>query len=293
MDQLVRDKVVDAQSRDEVRNQFRAAGAAKAEAQARILAAASAVAEAQARCGKACADRDAARNQLAVAQADERESKALLAYASITAPYDGVIADRRVHTGHFLQEATGGTKGEALFVVVRTDKVRVFVEVPEADAIQVREGIPGRIRVQVLNDEHFVGKVAGTSWALDPKQRTLRTEIDFPNPEEVLRPGMYVHAMIDVQRPGAWVVPAKAVLVRDSISFCYQVQDGRVQRLPLRLGLRDGDLVEVLKVQVPPQAPGAPPRWVNPTGHEDIVLTQPRELIEGQQVQVMVAKALE
>jgi HlyD family secretion protein len=284
MEQLSRDKVVDTQSRDEVENQCRAAQAADKEAAARIRGTEASLIEARARLAKTKSDLAAAKNQLVVAQAEERESAALLSYSKILAPYDGVISDRQVHTGHFLNAANGSTTGHALLVIVRTDKVRVFAEVPEADAVRVAGGAQGRIRVQTLNDQVFPGKVAGTSWSLDPRQRTLRTEIDFANPTGTLRPGMYCHSLIDVEHGQAWEIPASAVLVRDETTFCYVVRDGKTHRQPLRLGLRDGDRVEVLKMQGASTGPGNSPVWIDPTGNETIVTTRPSELTENQPV---------
>ncbi len=287
MDRLANDSVIDRQSRDETRNQFRAAEAAKSESLARITATEAAETEARARLDKAKADYAAAGNQVVIAQADEREARAMLEYTRIKAPFDGVIADRQVHTGHLVDAPQGSTQGKTpLFVAVRMDWVRVFVEVPESDATRVKQGNAGKITVQALNDREFVGKVAGTSWSLDPSQRTLRTEIDFRNTDGLLRPGMYVHARLDVEHPNAWMIPAGAVLVRDGESFCYQVKDGRTQRLVLRPGVRRGNLVEVLKFQAPPLTPGERPRWVNPQGDEQIVVTRPAELVENQEVEV-------
>lgn len=290
MERLVKDKVVDQQNVDEARNQLQAAESAKGEADARIVSAQAAINEAQARCNKARADREAVTSQLRVAQADERQVNAMVNFATITAPYDGVVTSRVVHTGHLVQASTGAARGDPLFTIVRMDKIRVFVEVPEVDAVLVHEGSPGRIRVQVLNDREFVGKVAGTSWSLDPSQRTLRTEIDFPNPEGILRPGMYVHALLDLDRPSSWVVPAGTVLVRDGLTFCYKVQNGRTERLPLRTGLRSGGLIEIRKVQVPPARPGDLPTWADPNGEEAIVVSKPGELIDNQQVKIVPAK---
>ena len=113
MEQLTRDKVVDVQSRDEVRNQCRSAEAADKEAAARIHGAEAALTEARLRLAKARTDLAAARNQLLVAQADERESLAMLGYSRLAAPFDGVIADRQVHTGHFLNAANWQHDGSA------------------------------------------------------------------------------------------------------------------------------------------------------------------------------------
>lgn len=283
-EQLFLDKIVNEQSRDEMRNQARAAEAAQREAEAKIRAADAAVDEARARLARAKVDRQAADNHLRVAESDEKQAAALLGYSRLVAPYDGVIADRQVHTGHFLNAGTGGTAGGPLLVMMRTDKVRVFVEVPEADAVRVSEGNSARIRVQTLNDREFAGTVTGVSWSLDPGQRTLRAEIDFDNQDDILRPGMYVHALIAVERPNTWVIPSSAVLVRDGVTFCYQVSDGKTHRLPLRLGFSDGKFVEIAKIQTPPRTAGDRPTWVDPTGTEEIVVTKPGELMDNQPI---------
>jgi RND family efflux transporter MFP subunit len=212
--------------------------------------------------------------------------EAMVAYARITAPFDGVVADRRVHHGHFLQPSGGGTKGEPLFVVVRIDKVRVFVDVPEADAVLIRDKAQGRVRVQVLNDREFVGEVAGTSWSLEPGQRTLRTEIDLDNTDGLLRPGMYVHALIAAERADAWTVPSAAIVVRDGQTFCYRLDGGKAVRTPLKIGGRAGATVEVLKKQRRPDKPGDKPRWEDLAGDEKVIVTKPGELTDGEPVRV-------
>lgn len=284
MEALARDGVIDVQTRDETRNQCRAAEAALEEADARTRSADAARAEAAAKRDKADVDLASARNRLLLAESDERRMRAMLDYARIVAPFDGIVTDRRVHTGHFLQSAAGGSKGEPLFVVVRTDRVRAFVEVPEADATLIRDGSRGRIRVQVLNDREFQGTVAGTSWSLEPGQRTLRTEIDFDNAEGLLRPGMYIHAMIETQRPNAWTLPSAAIVVRDGQTFCYRSEGNKAVRMALRIGARDGATVEVFKKLRRPEKPGEKARWVDLTGDEQVVVTNPGELADGQSV---------
>jgi HlyD family secretion protein len=290
MEKLVVDKVLDKQNAEEVRNQYRAAQAAQQESVANLRGAEAALVEARARLAKAKADLNVARNQLTVSRADERQAKSIVDYSRLVAPYDGVIADRQVHTGHFLNTGSGSTRGQPLLVVVRTDKVRVFAEVPEADAVRVADGNSARIRVQTLNNREFEGTVTGTSWSLDPNQRTLRTEIDLSNPEEILRPGMYVHSLISVVHADAWVLPASAILVRDGTTFCYQVREEKVHRLAVRLGLRDGELVEILKIQAPPRVAGDPPVWVDPTGGESVVSVKTSELIDHQSVRIVSAR---
>src|SRR5262245_53186825 len=83
------------------------------------------------------------------------------------------------------------SKGEPLFVVEKVDPVRVFVNVQELEAVWVRDGDTALIRPQSLPGQQFKGKVTRTSGALHPQNRTLRTEIDLPNKEGKLLPGMY------------------------------------------------------------------------------------------------------
>jgi HlyD family secretion protein len=286
MDALVTGKVIDPQSRDETQNQLKSADAALEEAAAKVQSAAAARAESVAKRDKAEADLASARNHQLLAESDVRRMQAMLDYARITAPFDGVVADRRVHTGHFLQPASGGTKGEALFVVVRIDKVRVFVDVPEQDAVLIRDKAVGRVRVQVLNDREFTGEVAGASWSLEPGQRTMRTEIDLPNPDGLIRPGMYVHAIIAAERTGAWTLPSAAIIVRDGQTFCFREEAGKAVRTAIKIGGRDGATVEVMKKQRRAEKPGEKARWEDLVGDERVIVTRPGELTDGQAVRV-------
>ncbi|HEV8061418.1 MAG TPA: efflux RND transporter periplasmic adaptor subunit [Gemmataceae bacterium] len=284
---LVREKVIEKESGEEVANQFRSASAAMEESEAKVQSAQALLLESIAKSEKSVTDVSAATNRLVVAEAEKRETQAMLAYADITAPYDGVVSHRNVHTGHFLQPSTsGGSRSEALFTVVRMDKVRVFLEVPEADAVLVKDGVSARIRIPVLNDQEFRGNVSGSSWSLEPNQRTLRTEIDFNNADGRLRPGMYAQAVIDVIQPETFTVPSQAVQTRDGMTFCYCAEDGKAVRVPLRLGVRSGASVEVRKKQLRSTKPGEKPRWVDVIGSEQVIVTSSADLEDGQTIRV-------
>ena len=274
-------QVMDKQSVEEAVNQYRAAAAGVKEAEAKIESARANLLEME-------STRDKAKVDIDVARADERRVAALLKYAEIRAPYDGIVSARNVHTGHFLQPDVAGHTGRAeqLFVVLRMDRVRVFLDVPEADAVLVRDGAAASIRVPSLNNRVFTGTVAGSSWMLEPKQRTLRTEIDFDNPKELLRPGMYAHAGIPVDQPNSFSLPASAVLIRDGQAFCYRVEKGKAVKTVIRIGVREGDRVEVLKKLGRRKRSGASAPWEDFTGKETIIASNPGELTDGQAVQV-------
>jgi HlyD family secretion protein len=165
------------------------------------------------------------------------------------------------------------------------DPVRIFVDVPEADAASVNDGDAARVRVQVLGDRQIRGKVTRNAWALNARTRTLRAEIDLPNADGTLRPGMYAHAAITVERANAWTLPVSAVATQGDQAYCYRVEDGKAVRTPVKVGIRDKDVVEVLKKQTKADGPGDD-AWEDLTGDEQIVQGGLGALADGQAVTV-------
>ena len=130
LETLVNQRVLDVQVRDETYRQFEEAAAARDQANAMVSEATSARDQAAADRDRARVDVEAARADLEVARADERRGPVMVEYGHIKAPYDGVITQRNVSPGDYLQPG-GGTNGRPLFVLEQTDPVRVFVGVPE------------------------------------------------------------------------------------------------------------------------------------------------------------------
>ena len=233
---------------------------------------------------KAKADIAAAEAQRQVAEAARDYAQTVLEYRRIRAPFDGVVTQRNVNQDDFIQPSSTGAKGVPLYVVDQVDPVRVFINVPGADAAWVKDGDPVSLRLQGAGGEPFQGKVTRNARSLDPRSRTLRTEIDLPNPDGKLLPGMYVEASIVVEHRNAWTLPAAAVVTEGDQTFCYRVADGKAVRTPLQVGLRGGGLVEVLKKQVKSPSPGEEGRWEDVTGDEEVVDGDPATLSDGQPV---------
>jgi multidrug efflux pump subunit AcrA (membrane-fusion protein) len=272
VDSLVAKKVIDEQTRDETLNQFRAADAARDEVEAKVRSAAAAQIESEARRDKTAADVLVAKAKTNVAVAEQGRVKALLGFARIVAPFDGIVTDRKVDVGHFPQPG----KDAPLFVVTMRDMVRVFVDVPESDAAAIADGAKATVRVQSLRGREFAGTVTRTAWVLDIKSRTLRTEIDLPNPDGTLRPGMYAYAAITVTPPPTWTLPAAAISKFADGAVAYLVQDGKAKRVNVQLGYANGSHVEIMKWQ-------SPQGWIEPTGVEPFVL-KTAGVVEGQKV---------
>jgi RND family efflux transporter MFP subunit len=169
----------------------------------------------------------------------------MLGYTEIKAPFDGMITRREVDTGHFVQPATAGD-AKPLFVVARTDMVRIFVDVPELEAPHVDAGDPAQVRVQALETMSFDAQVVRSSWSLLEANHSLRAEVDVPNSNGVLRPGMYATVVIDLdERPDALTLPAAAIVREGDKTYCMCVASGKIEKRHVELGLRSGSEVEV------------------------------------------------
>jgi RND family efflux transporter MFP subunit len=278
VNRLVGQGILDQQTADETLNQYRAAQAAHNEVLARVTSAREMAAKAATDEEKAVADLDAAQARVDVTKADAGRMQALLGYAKIVAPYDGIVTRRRVNTGDFVQPTTG--KLEGLFAVARLNPVRLVINVPEADAGLVTEKCPVKLAIPALKGPPIQGKVDRTSWSLDPGSRTLRVEIDHPNTDDRLRPGMYVYAHLTEQLPEAWTVPVTAVVKQGDNMVVFLVDDDKVARATVQVGHSDGKRIELLRIQ----PPGSPlPKEV--TGDEKIATTA-AGLTDGAQVTI-------
>lgn len=231
---------------DEAKNDFAAAQAACRDTEAKVEAASAAIEQSEANVAKAIADVEAAQARAVVAQAGHARTLALAEYTRIEAPYDGVVIERNVDVGHFVQPAEKA-QTRPLFTVADTATVRVFVDVPETDAALVDRGDRAVVRVPSLPGKEFLGEVTRTSFALASATRTLRTEIDVPNPGGELRPSMYAYATIELDRRAkALTLPLTAIETADGKASCLCIADGKVVRKAVSLGLSDGKDVEIV-----------------------------------------------
>src|SRR5262249_39483947 len=231
----------------------------------KIKSAEAAFLESQAKRDTAQTEITVAQARAKVAQAAVREQAELLKYAKLRAPYDGVVIRRTVDPWHFLQGNPTG-KGDAVMVVASMDPVRIFVEVPENEAVLIAAGAKATVRVQALKGEEFQGVVTRTAWALDPKNRTLRTEIDLPNPKGRLRPGMYAFAAINLSKDEVWTLPAGAVTTQGDKAHCFLAIDNQARQVAVQVIVRDGATVGVRAKRSSDDAPWQP--W---TGNEEVI----------------------
>jgi RND family efflux transporter MFP subunit len=133
------------------------------------------------------------------------------AYQRVVAPFDGVVTQRNVDVGDLVQaDATSGT---FMFTVMQSNVIRTQVYVPQDQAIGLKPGVEAVVRVPEIPDRTFPGKVARIADALQPGTRTLLTEVDIPNPDGILTPGMYCTIELHIpRRTPALLVPAEAII---------------------------------------------------------------------------------
>jgi RND family efflux transporter MFP subunit len=117
------------------------------------------------------------------------------AYQSVVAPFDGIITQRNVDTGSLVQAGT-----TFMFTLMQSDVIRVQVYVPQDAAFGVAPGVDAVVRVPEMPDRAFPGKVTRIATALAPGTRTLLTEIDVPNPDGALSPGVYCTVELHIPR---------------------------------------------------------------------------------------------
>jgi RND family efflux transporter MFP subunit len=149
-----------------------------------------------------------ARSNVAAQQANVRRLIETQAFARVVSPFAGRITTRTVERGDLVSEG----KATELYTVVATDPVRVLIEVPQTVAPAMRTGTDANLVVREFPGRKFAGKVTRSAGALDPDLHTMTTEIQVPNPDSALLPGMYVQAELTLPVPHRVVeIPATAL----------------------------------------------------------------------------------
>jgi RND family efflux transporter MFP subunit len=188
---------------------------------------------------------------VSVAQANVAAQEHLLrvlrqnrAYALVVAPFDGVITQRNVDVGALVQG--NANTGTFMFEIMQKDVIRVWVYVPQDAAFGVAPGVDAIVRVPELPDREFPGKVTRIADALQSGTRTLLTEIDIPNPDGALPPGIYCSVELKVPRKTpSFTIPAEALLFNRNGLQAAVVKDGKAEIRTVRVARDLGTRVEV------------------------------------------------
>ena len=168
----------------------------------------------------------------------------LTQFKQVSAPYDGVISERRIDIGDLV--TAGSTNTTPLFGIAQFDRIRVFANIPQSARIDLVVGQKAHIKAAELPNRVFEGAITRTSESQDPRARTLRVEIDLPNDDRALVPGVYVQVAFDMPSKPAIQVPAGALIFRGSGPQVAMVtKDDIVKFQDVRIARDDGKFVEI------------------------------------------------
>jgi RND family efflux transporter MFP subunit len=165
-------------------------------------------------------------------------------YQQVVAPFDGVITQRNIHVGSLITaDATGGT---SMFAMTHSDEIRVWVYVPQDEAFGVKPGVEAVFRVPAMPNLTFHGKVARIADALQPGTRSLLTEVDVPNPDGALQPGVYCTVELKIPRQSpALILPDSAIIFNQNGLQVAVVEDGVARLHKITITADYGTEVEV------------------------------------------------
>jgi RND family efflux transporter MFP subunit len=211
------------------------------DAQGKDLAASSQVDAAQAAL-------EAAQSQLAASKAKLVHDQSLYDYSRITAPFSGVVTDRYANLGTLMQAGTGSsTQAMPLVRLSQDDLFRLVIPVPEAYVRYIKIGDPVSVRVPSLN-RSFPGKVARFSVDVRSDTRTMHTEVDVPNPQRLLVPGLYAEADLQLDRKeNIASVPIQALSHAGGRTSVFIVgANGTLEQRPVEIGLQTSSDAEVV-----------------------------------------------
>jgi RND family efflux transporter MFP subunit len=224
------------------------------------------------------ADVAAANANIAVAEANIKANQANVArllqmqgFERVLAPFDGVITARNVERGDLVNAGSAGSK--QLFSIAQSDVLRIQVDVPQSEAVNIQDGQKAAVDVSERMGRNYTGTVVRSASSLNAAARTMLTELQVENHDGSLLPGMYAQVKFELARPRpSLIIPTSALVIDKSGMHVVTVSaDRRIHMLPVRVGNDMGTHVEILD---------------GLNGTESLVPNPSDLLNEGQQVEV-------
>lgn len=245
---LVQRQSLERRMLDEVRKKRDSELANKDAVSSAILSAEADVAVAKAQLVSAQADSTAAESATEIARRQLQEIDVMIDYATIKAPFAGLVTMRTVDPGDLIQADNGD--GKPAFVVSQIDRLRIHIPVPESEAVLVNRGDPISLQFPAFASEpEREATVTRVSGSLDPSTRTMLVEAVVGNPDRKLLPGMFGQATITLRtKSAANMLPARAVRFAETgQAYVYAVgQDETVTLVDVTTGMDNGRSIEIL-----------------------------------------------
>jgi len=190
---------------------------------------------------------DTARATMLQAKATYQQLLAEQGYKNITAPFDGIVTARYVDPGALIPQATASATGTPIISLATLSPLRVYAEVPQSLALWVQNGDQAAITTYELTGKEFKGPVIRHPEALDSASRTMLVEVDLPNTNRALLPGMYAKMRVTIDDAGRTgnMVRDDALVFRDGKTLVPIVRSNRLHLIPVTLGYDNGQTVVV------------------------------------------------
>jgi membrane fusion protein, multidrug efflux system len=181
------------------------------------------------------------------ARATLQQNLAVQKYEVVTAPFDGIVSWRYIDPGHLVPQSTAGVSATSAIVQVsRLKPLRLFAYMPQSTALFIRDGDHSTFQVNEYPKRTFDGTVARHPQALAADSRTMIVEVDLPNQDLALYPGMYGFVTFTVSTPqGAPMVPDDALIFRNNKIYVPVVRANRLHLVEVGLGFDNGVAVEI------------------------------------------------
>jgi RND family efflux transporter MFP subunit len=221
---------------------------------------------------QATSDFSARQSALSSAQANLRRLEQLQGFEKIYAPFDGVITARNVDIGSLIQAGDSSSPRAELFHMASTDKLRLFVPVPEVYASAVRSGDRIVVTSDAAPNQKFTGTIVRNSDSIDISNRTLNVEVDVLNSDHKLLPGQYAFVHLPIPPSNSsMTLPSNTLLFRAEGLRVGVVRHGRVELTPVEIGHDYGAKVEITAGLTP---------------QDQVILNPSDSLAQGEPVQI-------
>ena len=212
-------------------------------------------------------DLDNAETTMKISQANYELARMRLNYTRIAAPFSGYITKRYIDPGTLIS-----ANNNVLFTLMDLATVKVMINMLEKDSPTIPKLQKAIIVADALPDKMFEGKIARYSQAIDLATRTMAVEIDIPNNDGVLKPGMFVTVTLVIsEHPDAITVPTAALLKDAQGTYVFVVKDNVATRTPVQIGIEQNNHTEIIS---------------GLSGTEDIITTGQQLVRDGAQVKV-------
>ncbi|HEX8115315.1 MAG TPA: efflux RND transporter periplasmic adaptor subunit [Kofleriaceae bacterium] len=205
-------------------------------------------------------------------QATVRQLEQLQSFQQVRAPFDGIITVRNIDIGDLINAGASATPGTELFHIVQSDKLRVYVNVPEPSSQATRPGLAAELTFAILPASRFTGTLVRTANAIEPSTRTLRIEIMVDNPTGILFAGAYaqVHLKVPIGRD-IFIIPVATLMFRREGLHVATVSNGQIVMKAVTPGHDFGDRIEIVH---------------GLTAEDAVVINPPDSITSGEKVRI-------